>query len=51
MKDPPLPQQAQETKYWKDLHNMTILSGNQGAEVTIFHFLVQAVYIFFKKQI
>ena len=48
MKDPPLPQQAQDTKYWKDLHNITIRSGNQGAEVTILYSFVQAVDHFLK---
>ena len=45
MKDLPLPQQAQDTKYWKDLHNITILSGNQYAEVITLYSLVQEWFI------
>ena len=51
MKDLNLPQQAPDTKYWKDLHTITILFGTQGAEVTILFFLVHAAFIIFKNNI
>ena len=43
MRDQPLPQQLSNTAYWKELHSITILSGNVDVEViflrTVWHLL------------
>ena len=44
MTDQPLPQQLHSTGYWKELHSITILSGNLDVEVTFYNSNTSIIY-------